>query len=133
MWGLPYDLRRMLSVNLSLIMDTLSVDMCRELHISQVVFGGVLLACIQAILMLRGNCLKILVSYFIYAVITVYALYIKDRRIAYAMIALLVAEVGSLPGIIYRTIPNDIGLLCMKPISAQNITFFGSVFSTLND
>ena len=53
----PYDLRRLLSVNLSLKMDALSVDMCRELHISQVVFAGVLLACIQAILMLRGNCL----------------------------------------------------------------------------
>ena len=60
--------------------------------------------------------------------ITVYALYIQDRRIAYAMIALLVAELGSLPGIIYKTIPNDTGLLCMKPINAQDITLFGSVF-----
>ena len=62
--------------------------------------------------------------------ITVYALYIQDRRIAYGMMALLVAEVGSLPGIIYKTVPNDVGVLCMNPIDAQNITFFASVFST---
>lgn len=48
-------------------MDELSVDICQELYISQVVFGGVLLACIQAILMLRGNCpTTIQVSYLIY-------------------------------------------------------------------
>jgi len=99
---------RLLSVNLSLVLDELSVDICRELYICQVVFGGLLLACIQAILMLR-----------------VYALYIKDRRIAYAMIALLVAEVGSMPGIIYKTIPTDVGLLCMKPIDARDIVLFG--------
>ena len=53
--GHPYDnLRRLLSINLSLILEDLSVDVCRELYISQVVFGGVLFACIQAILMLRG-------------------------------------------------------------------------------
>jgi hypothetical protein len=55
MWGHPY-LRWLLSVNLSLpvILDELSVDLCRDLYIFQVVFGGLLLACIQAILMLRG-------------------------------------------------------------------------------
>ena len=53
----PYDLtgRRLLSINLSLILEELSVDNCRELYISQVVFGGLLLACIQSILMLRGK------------------------------------------------------------------------------
>ena len=67
MWGHPY-LRRLLSVNLSLMMDGLSVDVCRDLYISQVVFGGILLACIQAILMLRGNCLTtIQVGCLIYA------------------------------------------------------------------
>ena len=45
------------------------------------------------------------------------------------MLALLVAEIGSLPGIIYKTVPNDIGQLCMNPINAENITFFGSVSS----
>ena len=63
MWGPPY-LRRLLSVNLSLVLDALSVDTCRDLYISQVAFGGLLLACIQAILMLRGIVLTtIQVSY----------------------------------------------------------------------
>jgi hypothetical protein len=48
------------------------------------------------------------------------------------MIALLAAEVGSLPGIIYKTISDDNGMLpvCMRPINARNITLLGSVFST---
>ena len=53
-----HDLRRLQSINLSLMMDELSVDICQELYISQVVFGGVLLACIQAVLMLRGSRLR---------------------------------------------------------------------------
>ncbi|KAF8806838.1 hypothetical protein BYT27DRAFT_6610649 [Phlegmacium glaucopus] len=99
---------RLVSVNMSLILDTFSVDICRELYVSQVVAGGVLMACIQVVLMLR-----------------VYALCIQDRRVAYAMTALLIAEVGSMPGIIHTTIPNDIGMLCMMPITTQHIVLFG--------
>jgi len=43
------------------------------------------------------------------------------------MTALLVAEVGSMPGIIHTTIPDDIGMLCMKPITTRDIVLFGSV------
>jgi len=99
---------RLVSVNLSLTFDGLSVDICRELYISQVVFGGVLMACIQAVLMLR-----------------VYALYIRDRRVAYVMTALLIGEVGSIPGIIYKTMPDNVGMLCMQPITVRDIVFFG--------
>jgi len=99
---------RLVSVNLSLILDALSVDVCRELYISQVAFGGILLACIQAILMLR-----------------VYALYIQDHRVAYTMIAILVAELASMPAIIYEAVPKDTGMLCMKPITARDMILFG--------
>jgi hypothetical protein len=53
MWGHSY-LRRLVSINLTLTLNPLPVDVCRELYISQVAFGGILLGCIQAILMLRG-------------------------------------------------------------------------------
>ncbi|KAF8159236.1 hypothetical protein B0H34DRAFT_655556, partial [Crassisporium funariophilum] len=99
---------RLVSVNMSLTLGTFSTDICRMIYISQVICGGVLMACVQSLLMLR-----------------VYALYIQDRRVAYAMIALLVAELGSMPGVIHMTIPNDIGQMCMKPITIRDIALFG--------
>jgi len=98
---------RLVSVNLSLILDTLSVEDCRILYISQVVFSGVLFICIQAIFMLR-----------------VYAFFIRDRRVAYAMITLLVAEAAAMPALLYKTVPNDTGMLCMMPIDTRDLIFF---------
>lgn len=127
-WGHPY-LRRLVSINLSL--DTLSVEICRNLYISQVIFCGILLACIQAVLMLRGTIhpwSAFRPIWFLLCCVTVYAFYIQDRRVAYVMVAILIAELGSMPAIIYKTIPNNTGVLCMVPIGTQEIMFFGSVF-----
>lgn len=127
MWTLSY-LRRLVSVNMSLILGACSVDICRRLYIYQVVFGGVLMACIQAVLMLRGIVIsKLQSSYRLLFYIVAYALYIRDRRIAYTMAALLIAEVGSIPALIRATIPKDIGTICMKTITVRDIVLFGLV------
>ncbi|KAF9485514.1 hypothetical protein BDN70DRAFT_591086 [Pholiota conissans] len=99
---------RLVSINLALEVGNFSTDVCRMLYVSQVVFGGTLMACIQALLMLR-----------------VYALCTQNRRIAFAMIALLVAELGSMPGAIHMTLPDVIGNMCMKPITIRDIVVFG--------
>ncbi|KDR80974.1 hypothetical protein GALMADRAFT_241553 [Galerina marginata CBS 339.88] len=100
---------RLVSINLSLGMGTYSLDVCRMIYTSQVVFGGMLMACIQSVLMLR-----------------VYALYTQDHRIAFAMIALLVAELGFIPGAIHLTMPTSTGNMCMKPITIFDIALFGA-------
>ncbi|KAF8184402.1 hypothetical protein BJ912DRAFT_526439 [Pholiota molesta] len=100
---------RLVSLNLALIPGMLTPAECRMLYISQVVFGGTLMACIQALLMLR-----------------VYALYTQDRRIAIAMATLLVAELGSMPATIHLTLPDAVGNMCMKPITIRDIALFGA-------
>lgn len=55
----------------------------------------------------------------------VYALFGQDRRVAFAMISLLTAEVGSMPGIIHMTIPTAAGNMCMNPITSRDIALFG--------
>lgn len=93
---------------MSLILDTLSVRDCRILYVSQSVFGSVLFICIQAIFMLR-----------------VYAFFIRDRHVAYTMITLLVSQVAALPAVLYHTVPNDTGMLCMMPIDTRELICFG--------
>ncbi|PPQ94707.1 hypothetical protein CVT25_009562 [Psilocybe cyanescens] len=100
--------RRLVSICLTVIDSQFSIEECRMIYATQVVCGGILMACIQAILMLR-----------------VYALYSQDRRIAVAMITLLVAEIGSMPGVIQLTMPTNTGNMCMKPITVRDIALFG--------
>ncbi|KAF9038505.1 hypothetical protein BJ165DRAFT_1531593 [Panaeolus papilionaceus] len=99
---------RLMTINMGLQLGTFSLEVCRQFYVYQVVTGGILMACVQSLLMLR-----------------VYALYIRDRRIAYGLVALLVAELGSMPGLIVSTLPQDLGKMCMKPIKVRDIAFFG--------
>lgn len=86
------------------------------------------MACIQTILMLRGSRAErteVKLTHLPRSLFAVYALYIQDRRVAYAMLALLVAELGSMPGAIALTMPKDTGNMCMKPVKMRDIALFG--------
>lgn len=50
----PLYLRRLVSLNLTLGSGIFSIEVCRMIYATQVVFGGILMACAQSFLMLRG-------------------------------------------------------------------------------
>lgn len=107
-------------------------------YISQVMFSGILMACLQCVLMVRGSCHYFSTKFKLTGYVcflrlpfsprTVYALFSQDRRVALAMISLLAAEVGSMPGMIHMTMPTAAGNMCMNPITVRDIALFGYVF-----